>query len=70
MYISKYQAHLVDMKLLDGNHHPKYNLELMVFHTLNSLDSMHMFPYNDKLDLNLHLIDILRSIHKQLKHMD
>lgn len=59
MYISRYQVRLADTMLLDDNHHLLYSLELMVFHTLNCLDSKHMILCNDKLDLNLHPNGIL-----------
>lgn len=69
MNISKFQVRLVGMKPLNGNHYPMHNLELMVSRTLMLLDSMNTCPYSDKLDLNLHLNDILHSNRMQLKRM-
>lgn len=70
MYISKCQAHLVDTKPLNGSRYLMHNLELMVSRTSMWLDSMHTYPCNDKLGLNLHLIGILHSNRMQLKRMD
>lgn len=68
--ISKFRVHLVGKLLLNDIHYHWYSQVLMVFRIMTAMDSKHMNLYSDMLDFHWHLIDTLRSYHKQLLSMD